>query len=104
MQLPRLWGKPPILSIAIIAWSCRSLKLVRGESVLPEKGKSSRPCRVREVCARLSSHLCSMMEEQAVRLRLVMFTPLQDSCRVNPKQMRQEQMVRLNFSRKQNRK
>lgn len=49
-------------------------------------------------------HLCSMMEEQAVRLRLVVFTPLQDSCRVNPKQMRQEQMVRLNFSRKQSRK
>lgn len=49
-------------------------------------------------------HLCSMMEEQAVRLRLVVFTALQDSCRVNPKQMRQEQMVRLNFSRKQSRK
>lgn len=49
-------------------------------------------------------HLCRMMEEQAVRLRLVVFTPLQDSCRVNPKQMRQEQMVRLNFSRKQSRK
>lgn len=44
------------------------------------------------------------MEEQAVRLRLVVFTALQDSCRVNPKQMRQEQMVRLNFSRKQSRK
>ena len=49
-------------------------------------------------------HLCSMMEKQAVRLRLVVFTSLQDSCSVNPKQMRQEQMVRLNFSRKQNRK
>lgn len=49
-------------------------------------------------------HLCSIMEGQAVRLRLVVFTSLQDSCSVKPKQMRQEQMVTLNFSRKQNRK
>lgn len=80
--------------------SWKRLKLVRGlESVLLGKGKSSRMCVPGPV-----PHLCSMMEEQAVRLRLVVFTPLQDSCRVNPKQMRQEQMVRLNFSRKQSRK
>lgn len=68
------------------------------ESVLLGKGRSSR-----DVLSP-APHLCSMMEEQTVRLRLVVFTPLQDSCRVNPKQMRQEQMVRLNFSRKQSRK
>lgn len=59
-----------------------------------------------EVCAVAVSvpHLYTMMEEQALRLRLVAFIPLQDSCSVNPKQTRQEQMVRLNFSRKQSRK